>query len=128
MVHRDALTEASITIFFSKKRSVTASSIQKRVNKGTKKSQMEYTGYHKYTIPTCPKQVERTKLSRKVFYYFTMFAIIKIEILTFKDSRIRASARPTIAEDMAHSVYGARVVRSGDSLASAPFELTGSRR
>ena len=45
MVHRDALTEAPITIFFSKKRSVTASSstvIQKRVNKGTKKSQMEY--------------------------------------------------------------------------------------
>ncbi|KYN29407.1 ATP-binding cassette sub-family G member 4, partial [Trachymyrmex cornetzi] len=41
--------------------------------------------------------VEQTILSRKVLYYFAVSAIVN-EILTFKDSRIRASARPTIAE------------------------------
>jgi len=37
-----------------------------------------------------PEQIKRTKLSRKVLYHFIMLAIIN-EILTFKNSRIRAS-------------------------------------
>ena len=53
--------------------------------------------------PTRPEQVERTKLSRKVLYYFAMLAIIN-EILTFKDSRIRVSARSIIVEGMARPI------------------------
>ena len=56
--------------------------------------------------PTRPEQVERTKLNRKVLYYFTMLAMIN-EILTFKDSRIHAFARLTIAEGTAHRAHGA---------------------
>ena len=53
--------------------------------------------------PTRPEQVEWTKLSKKILYHFVMLAIIN-EILTFKDSRIRASARLTIVKGTAHRV------------------------
>jgi len=43
------------------------------------------------------EQVERTKLSRKVLYYFVNFPIVN-EILILKDSRIRALAWPTTAK------------------------------
>jgi len=39
--------------------------------------------------------VERTKMRRKVLYYFTIFAIVN-EILVSKNYRIRMSTRPTI--------------------------------
>ena len=55
--------------------------------------------------PTRSEQVERTKLNRKDLYYFAILAIINV-ILTFKDSLIRASARLTIAEGMAHRAHG----------------------
>jgi len=64
--------------------------------------------------PIRTEQVERTKFSRKILYHFAILAIVN-GILMFKDSRIRAFARPTIAE-------------SGPSIAHKPFELRGSRR
>jgi len=45
---------------------------------------------------TRPEQIERTKLSRKVLYHFAIFVIN--EILMFKDSRIRMSARPVLSK------------------------------
>ena len=78
---------------------------------------------------TRPEQVERTKLSRKVLYYFAMFAIIN-EILRLKIANTRV--RPTYYCRR----YGPSSVRRASceerggwpSRRAAPFELRDSRR